>query len=162
MAVISQSEWRSLPNVDAYECRRCGVVVSGMSTPHHTHIQTAVLPAPMPEPDMIPLAFAREREADLRRVLEHWKTVAESAAAERDALKAKLDAAAPHGFRDCRCGAMNCRADHAPVRISTAEEDLRAMMVSRERGPGIAATKPDNALAWLDEDLLCDDVEPTR
>lgn len=126
--------------------------------------QAAVLPAPMPERDP---AVSREiahqlgdfEDAELRaecerrfghqygardvsweklvaeanRQREHWKTVAESAAAERDALKADLDA--------WKSGKRSLLRDFF------------------ERGPGIAATKPDNSVAWLDEDLLCDDAD---
>lgn len=34
----------------------------------------------------------------------------------------------------------------------------RALMRSAESGPGLAAKKPDNSIAWLDEDLLCEDA----
>lgn len=37
-------------------------------------------------------------------------------------------------------------------------EMTKVRNVVRESGPGIATAKPDNSVAWLDEDLLCEDA----
>lgn len=41
---------------------------------------------------------------------------------------------------------------------SLAKKYSAELAALTERGPGIAATKPDNGVAWLDEDLLCEDA----
>lgn len=53
-------------------------------------------------------------------------------------------------------GYRSWRSEQKPA--CSAEQSLRSMMFSQETRPGIAATKPDNSIAHLDEDLLCEDA----
>lgn len=51
------------------------------------------------------------------------------------------------------------RAEAAEAKMGDYYGEMtKVRNVVRESGPGIATAKPDNSVAWLDEDLLCEDA----